>query len=254
MLLEPVVELGLLGRLVQLGRVRLGLLDPQDLLVLVPQDQQEVQKNSGSNGDSNYWTSSGPPARRWWWGLLIFFFPGPRASLPASPVARQLYICTDSPWQYEYNGSAWTSMFSGTPANDPAFLSWTNFFPGTYTTSPYTDNTYGGARLWGGVASGAPDLIAAIATPITPTSTMKISLGFLPMANAGIAFINNTTKQVSFLRWTGYQTIYLSTWNISTGAWVGNPSQSGCPSAWGGYTSGILGDYVLRHGMGGEPV
>ena len=43
MLLEPVVELGLLGRLVQLGRVRLGLLDPQDLLVLVPQVRLALQ-------------------------------------------------------------------------------------------------------------------------------------------------------------------------------------------------------------------
>lgn len=152
---------------------------------------------------------------------------GLRSALPGSPVAGQVYYCTDAPWTYEYNGSKWVGRWRGAPADDPSMLTATpvQYYPNTSAHNAST--TLGGVVLTG--TSTGSDTCYYYCWPVPASTTLKVSLGFA--GGGGPAVINTNTNAGMLFRATDFHDIYYTQYSITTG-YVSNAANFDTGGLW----------------------
>lgn len=147
---------------------------------------------------------------------------GTRASLPGSGTATgDMYLCSDSPYQYYWDGSNWQAYIYGQPVTEPSGLTKINSGP---TTTLVT--TYGGYQFG---ATGAGDQVVSYVQAVTPSSTLQVALGYqYPKgAQVGICIYNSNNNKVYFFRQisaTGYNFQFFKTLYTSDGASISTPN------------------------------
>jgi len=150
---------------------------------------------------------------------------GTRASLPAANTvsAGTLYLCTDSPYSYLSDGSNWQAYIYGYAVVEPSGLTKINSGP---TTTLNT--TYGGYLFY---CASSGDQVVSYVMAVTPSNTLKVTLGFLGAKQCGVVIYNSNNNKVYFFRVIGngapspttggsvYKTLY-----TSDGASVSSPN------------------------------
>ena len=116
---------------------------------------------------------------------------GTRASLPGTvPASGSLYVCTDSPYQYLSDGTAWQAYMFGFHVTEPILSNFTWANQGGATA----DTTFGGIYLSAPAVSGDNIRLLFIAAPSTPYT---ITAAFLynmvaPPGYGGLSFYDGT--------------------------------------------------------------
>lgn len=144
---------------------------------------------------------------------------GTYASLPASPAAGDLYLFTDSVYNFaRYAGSAWNYFRNGFLCTDPNLLSWSWVNQGTSSVS----SVNGGVRftVQGSTGNSARLRVKNIANPTTGTLTVGFLMSATVSAVDGCAFgvvlyESGTTKLVNFSL-TNSQRLYVNGWSNPT--------------------------------------
>lgn len=166
---------------------------------------------------------------------------GTRASLPGTPSADgTLYLCTDSPYSYLSDGSAWRPYIHSWPVTEPSGLTKINNTPTTTLIQ-----TYGGYHF---SATGAGDQVVSYVKAVTPSSTLRVAFGFHinTVTQAGIVIYNSNTGNVYFFRrinHIGYTYDLFRSLYTSAGATLSVPNTTigGMPGRiWPAYT------FILR--------
>jgi hypothetical protein len=161
---------------------------------------------------------------------------GPFASLPTIvPFAGAVYNCTDAPYEFISNGSAWQAFYNGRPATLPPTSSWTSI--NLTDTGAVANYTFGYGYLIGNVSSNSDFLSgqrrsAPGSTPYSfvarmqadPTGVINsIANAGTPNANSGagsfaIGFSDGTKYVVLMLSagTAATPTLFVTEWNTST--------------------------------------
>jgi len=146
---------------------------------------------------------------------------GTRANLPSTTGQKtgNTYKCTDSPYSYIFNGSAWDAYVYGMKVTEPvsANFSWAN--QGSCSVS----STYGGEILT--FVKGSSDslrvrYLAAPSTPYTITALLVINMTPTSYNMAGLCFYNSSSGKLCTLCFqlgsSGYLELARQNWNTTT--------------------------------------
>jgi hypothetical protein len=147
-----------------------------------------------AGGTSGYvLTSNGAtsaPSWQAWSGGSSGVLYGTRASLPGTiPASGTEYKCTDSPYSYISNGTAWLAFFMGMPVTEPVTgnFSWYN------QSTAAVDTTYGGERLSIG-SSGSTGFVTRGKS--YPGTAFTQTFGFLLQGANNALHIRNATPNL----------------------------------------------------------
>jgi hypothetical protein len=169
---------------------------------------------------------------------------GTRASLPGSGTnVGDTYICSDTDYTYIWSGSVWNAFHHGGYVNDPSIDSTFVRKTTTTVTGDSIVTSFGGARIKDG-AVGSGDHILSYVKPVTPSSTLKVRIGFKysmpsgPFRQGGPVVYNSNTGKWLFFRYAS-SVLFYSRYNDSTGLNT-NVTSVGPPS-------------ITNTGMGASP-
>jgi hypothetical protein len=124
---------------------------------------------------------------------------GTRAGLPGSPYTGQragnMYLCSDSPYEYYFNGTVWVPRYKGMEVSEPGLttspsFSWVN--QGTATE----ETAAGGLRMVCPTSSGdnvRGRYIGQPSRPYTITALFKIQAVQANFFNSGLGFYNTSS-------------------------------------------------------------
>lgn len=141
---------------------------------------------------------------------------GARASLPVSvPAKGNTYYCTDSPYVYVSDGTHWQGFLGSIEVGDLSVnaAGLTLVTVGTNSPTITTDITAGGYKIRGTTTG---DNIAAVVTPVTPSSTLKLSFGAIANGQVGPVIWNTNNGRAIICRFVA-PNIFNSRYNIAGG-------------------------------------
>lgn len=149
---------------------------------------------------------------------------GARASLGTASTSGMAYMCSDSPYQYVSNGSAWIPFIGSWEVAEPSGLTKVNATP-TVTLS----TAYGGVVFYG---TGTGDQCVGYVQSVTPSATLKVALGFTSIgaqagAGGGLMVYNSNTGNLILFRLINDSTsnpakLYVSRYTASGGTFSTN--------------------------------
>jgi len=119
-----------------------------------------------------------------------------KSSPPASPATGQQFICSDSPYSYIYDGSAWQAFLHSWPVDEPG----NNGFALTKinATPTTTLNEANGGYLFS--ATGSGDQVVSYVMPVTPSNTLKVAVMASMAGQGGLVLYNANNNKVVFIR------------------------------------------------------